>query len=310
MNVVFFPDSPSPGWRQPVVALGNFDGMHRGHMRLLERVRRQAGERGGTPVALIFDPHPPRVLRPEKAPPLLMTLDQKLDAFERAGMQGVAIVRFTPDLARWEPEHFVETVLIDWLRVAEVWVGANFLFGRNRSGTYTLLRALGEDRGFRAEKIDPVRYKDFVVSSTRVRHLVGEGRVDEAAALLGHHYFLDGTVVHGDGRGRQLGFPTANLQTGNELLPAFGIYATIAVIDGVHHPSVTSVGVRPTIGDGRVTVEAHLLDGDRDLYGRTLRLALVQWLREERKFEDLDALRTQIAEDAALARALFERMAL
>jgi riboflavin kinase/FMN adenylyltransferase len=310
MNVVFFPDAPSPGWRQPVVALGNFDGMHRGHMRLLERVRRQAGERGGTPVALIFDPHPPRVLRPDKAPPLLMTLDQKLDAFERAGMQGVAIVRFTPDLARWEPEHFVETVLIDWLRVAEVWVGANFLFGRNRSGTYTLLRALGEDRGFRAEKIDPVRYKDFVVSSTRVRHLVGEGRVDEAAALLGHHYFLDGTVVHGDGRGRQLGFPTANLQTGNELLPAFGIYATIAVIDGVHHPSVTSVGVRPTIGDGRVTVEAHLLDGDRDLYGRTLRLALVQWLREERKFEDLDALRTQIADDAALARALFERMAL
>jgi riboflavin kinase/FMN adenylyltransferase len=225
-------------------------------------------------------------------------------------MQGVAVVRFTPDLARWEPEYFVETVLIDWLRVAEVWVGANFLFGRNRSGTYTLLRALGEDRGFRAEKIDPVRYKDFVVSSTRVRHLVGEGRVDEAAALLGHHYFLDGTVVHGDGRGRQLGFPTANLQTGNELLPAFGIYATIAVIDGVHHPSVTSVGVRPTIGDGRVTVEAHLLDGDRDLYGRTLRLALVQWLREERKFEDLDALRTQIADDAALARALFERMAL
>src|SRR4029077_3889966 len=165
------------------------------HLKLLERVRREAGERGGTPGAVIFDPHPPRVLRPDKAPPLLMTLDQKLEAFERAGMQGVAVVRFTRELSRWEPELFVETVLIDWLRVAEVWVGANFLFGRDRSGTFTLLRTIGEDRGFRVEKIDPVRYKDFVVSSTRVRHLVAEGGVDEAGALLGHHYFIDGLVV-------------------------------------------------------------------------------------------------------------------
>src|ERR1700674_2068757 len=138
MQVLYFPDSPSPGWRDPVAALGNFDGLHRGHMRLLERVRRQAGERGGTSVAVIFDPHPPRVLRPDKAPPLLMTLDQKLEGFERAGMQGVAIVRFTGEVSRWEPEFFVETVLVEWLHVAEVWVGANFLFGRDRSGTYTL----------------------------------------------------------------------------------------------------------------------------------------------------------------------------
>ena len=239
MKVVRFPDAPAPAWPQPVAALGNFDGLHRGHMRLLERVRRQAGERGGTPVAVIFDPHPPKVLRPDKAPPLLMTLDQKMEAFERAGVQGVAIVSFTRELARWEPEHFVDAVLVDWLKVAEVWVGANFLFGRERAGTFTLLRALGEDRGFRAEKIDPVRYKDFVVSSTRIRHLIGEGRVDEAGALLGHHYFIDGEVVHGDGRGRDLGFPTANLATQNDLLPAYGIYTTIAIVDGVSHRAVT-----------------------------------------------------------------------
>ena len=310
MQRCHYPDSPSPLWRDPVVALGNFDGIHRGHMRLLERVRRQAGERGGTPVALIFEPHPPRVLRPDKAPPLLMTLDQKLEGFERAGMQGVAVVRFTPEVAHWEPEYFVQAVLIDWLHVAEVWVGANFLFGRNRAGTYTLLRALGEDRGFRVDKIDPVRYKDFVVSSTRIRHLVAEGRVDEAAALLGHQYFLDGTVVHGDGRGRQLGFPTANLQTANELLPAHGIYATLAIVDGLHHPSVTSLGVRPMVGDGRVTIETYLLDGERDLYGRPLRLALVQWLREERKFDDWPALSVQIAQDVETARGLFDRMGL
>lgn len=293
-----------------MVALGNFDGMHRGHLRLVERVRRQAGERGGTPVALIFEPHPPRVLRPDKAPRLLMTLDQKLEAFERAGMQGVAVVRFTPELSRWEPELFVETVLVDWLRVAEVWVGANFLFGRDRSGTVTLLRTLGEHLGFRTEKIDPVRYKEFVVSSTRIRHLVNEGRVDEAGALLGHHYFIDGTVVRGDGRGRQLGFPTANLETENELLPAFGIYTTVASLGGRHHRAVTSLGIRPTIGDGRVTIETHLLDLNRDLYGARLRLAFVTWLREERRFDGLDALRAQMADDCARASTLFERMAL
>ncbi len=309
MQVVYFPDSPRPKWPQPIAALGNFDGLHRGHLKLLERVRREAGERGGTPIAVTFDPHPPRVLRPDKAPPQLMTLDQKLEGFERAGMQGVAIVRFTTELSRWEPELFVETVIVDWLRAAEVCVGANFLFGRERSGTFTLLRALGDDRGFRVEKIEAVRFKDFVVSSTRVRHLIAEGRVDEAGALLGHHYFLDGTVVHGDGRGRTLGMPTANLATNNELLPAYGIYATIAIVGGRHHASVTSVGVRPTIGDGRVTIETHLVGGGRDLYGAPLRLAFVQWLREERAFDGLEPLKVQMHADCAQAAALFRQIA-
>jgi riboflavin kinase/FMN adenylyltransferase len=312
MKLAHFPDSPRPNWPKPIVALGNFDGLHRGHMKLVDEVRRQAVERGGTPIAMIFDPHPPRVLRPEKAPPLLMTLDQKLEAFGRAGLDAVAIVRFTHELSRWEPELFVETVLVDWLRASEVWVGANFLFGRDRSGTFTMLRALGEALGFRTEKLDPVRYKDFVVSSTRVRHLVAEGRVDEAGALLGHHYFVDGEVVRGDGRGRELGFPTANLDVANELLPANGIYATVARVDEVWHPSVSSLGVRPTIGEGPLTVEAHLLDADGplDLYGRTLRLAFVKRLRDECKFDGLEPLKAQIAEDCVHARALFRAIEL
>jgi riboflavin kinase/FMN adenylyltransferase len=320
MHIAYFPDTPPPRWLGPIAALGNFDGLHRGHMKLVDQVRRRAGERGGTPVALIFEPHPSRVLRPGKAPPLLMTLDQKLEGFARAGLRGVAIVRFTPELSRAEPEAFVERVLIDWLHVNEVWVGENFLFGRDRSGTFTLLRTIGEDRGFRVEKIEPVRYKDFVVSSTRIRHLIAEGRVDEAGALLGHHYFIDGTVVQGDARGRTLGFPTANLLPDNELLPAFGIYATVAVIDGVAHPAVTSVGVRPTVGPGPVTVETHVLGaadlgfGARapqlDLYGRRLRLAFVQWIREEVRFDGLEALRAQMAADCGRAAAIFERAAL
>ena len=309
MKIVRFPGSARPRWPVPVVALGNFDGLHRGHLKLVEQVRRRAGERGGTPAAMIFEPHPPKVLRPDKAPPLLMTFEQKMEAFERAGLQGVAVVEFTEELSRWEPEVFVETVLVDWLRVAEVWVGANFLFGRDRSGTFTLLKALGDDRGFRVEKIDPVLYKDFVVSSTRIRHLLTEGRVDEAGALLGHHYFIDGTVVRGDGRGVALGCPTANLATGNELLPAHGIYATLAIVDGVTYPAVTSLGVRPTIGDNKLTVETHLLDGGRDLYGQRMRVAFVKWLREERRYDGLEPLREQIALDCAEARRLHDRLA-
>jgi riboflavin kinase/FMN adenylyltransferase len=292
------------------VALGNFDGLHRGHQKLIDEVRRQARERAGTSVAMIFDPHPPRVLRPDKAPPLLMTLEQKLEAFERAGVDAVAIVRFTPELSQWEPELFVETVLLDWIRAAEVWVGANFLFGRERSGTFTLLRALGEDRGFHVENIEPVRYKDFVVSSTRIRRLVAEGRVDEAGSLLGHHYFVDGTVVHGDGRGRELGFPTANLRTENELLPANGIYATMAIVADVCHRAVTSLGVRPTIGDGPHTIETFILQGAHELYGARMRVAFVKWLRPELKFEGLEALKAQMAKDVAEAAGLFAQMAI
>src|SRR5919107_87123 len=232
MDTIHFPDDPRPAWlTHPVLALGNFDGLHRGHQKIIERVKRGAAEHGGTPMAMTFDPHPPRVVRPDKAPPLLMTKTQRLEALHRAGIQCVAVVRFTPELSTWDPEMFVRTVLVDWLHVAEVWVGANFLFGHDRAGNFSLLRILGSRYGFRAEKIDPVRYKDFVVSSTRVRRLVSEGRVDEAGALLGHHYFIDGVVVRGAGRGREIGIPTANVVTANELTPPSGVYATLAVID-------------------------------------------------------------------------------
>src|SRR5918994_1312609 len=194
MNVIHYPEDGSVRWHNPVLALGNFDGLHRGHMKIIDRVRR-------------------------------------LEALARSGMQGVAVVRFTIELSQWDPETFVRTVLVEWLRVVEVWVGANFLFGHDRTGTFSVLRTLGARYGFRAEKIDAVRYKDFVVSSTRIRRLIAEGRVDEAGALLGHHYFIDGPLVHGDARGREIGFPTANLATANELLPPNGVYATTASID-------------------------------------------------------------------------------
>jgi riboflavin kinase/FMN adenylyltransferase len=312
MDVIHFPEDLRPArWQHPVLALGNFDGLHRGHMKIIERVRRVASERAATAVVMTFDPHPPRVVRPDKAPPLLMTKAQRLEALSRAGIDGVAVVRFTPELSQWDPETFVHTVLADWLRVSEVWVGANFLFGRDRAGNFSMLRSLGARYGFRTEKIDPVRYKEFVVSSTRIRRLISEGRVDEAGALLGHPYTIEGDVVHGDERGRQIGVPTANIVSDNELIPPLGVYATTVRLDGVIYPSVTNVGVRPTFGDdGRVVVETHLLGTTLDLYGRRLVLGFIQRVRDERRFDDVEQLKAQIASDVQKTRTLFDQMSL
>jgi riboflavin kinase/FMN adenylyltransferase len=312
MDIIHFPDDARPAhWVQPVLALGNFDGVHRGHRKILERVRRGAGEHGATSVVMTFDPHPSRVVRPDKAPPLLMTTAQKLEALAAAGLQGAAIVRFTQALSQWDPEMFVRTVLVDWLRVAEVWVGANFLFGHDRTGNFSMLRTLGARYGFKAEKIDAVRYKDFVVSSTRIRRLIGEGRVDEAAALLGHEYWLDGIVVKGDRRGTQIGFPTANLCTENELLPPNGVYATTTRVGEIVYPSITNVGVRPTVDEtGRMTVESHIFNFNRDLYGASIQVGFVQRLRDERAFDSLDLLKAQIVADCARARGLFDHLSL
>ena len=310
METIHFPDDPRPPWLvHPVIALGNFDGLHRGHLKIIERVKRGAAEHGGTPMAMTFDPHPPRIVRPDKAPPLLMTKAQRLEALHHAGIQCVAVVRFTRELSEWDADTFVRKALVDWLRVSEVWVGANFLFGHGRSGTFSVLRGLGQSYGFRADKIDPVRYKDFVVSSTRIRRLVGEGRLDEAAALLGRAYYVDGAIVEGRKRGRELGFPTANLQTENELVPPNGVYATIMTIDGVVHGGVTNIGMRPTFGETTPTIETHVLDYSGNLYGHSVRLAFVQRLRDERRFEDVDALRAQIDADKRRAERLFTRLA-
>lgn len=310
MDIVTFPDDARPPrWMSPVLAIGNFDGLHRGHHKVIERIRRSAADRGTSAVVLTFDPHPPRVVRPDKAPPLLMTMPQKLAALERAGLHGVAVVRFTQALSMWSPDAFVRAVLVDWLRVAEVWVGADFLFGHDRAGTFSVLRALGLQYGFRAEKIDPVRYKEFVVSSTRIRRLLAEGRVDEAGALLGHHYAIDGVVVPGAQRGQRLGFPTANLSTDNELVPPTGVYATAADVAGTRWPAVTNIGVRPTFETGgAVTIETHVLGLTQDLYGAPLSLSFIQRLRDERRFADVDALKAQIEADVRRAARLFDNI--
>jgi riboflavin kinase / FMN adenylyltransferase len=286
-----------------VLALGNFDGLHRGHTKIIERVNRRAGERGATSVVMTFDPHPPRVVRPDKAPPLIMTKVQRLEAIAAAGIQGVAVVRFTHELSQWDPETFVRAVLVEWLHVAEVWVGANFLFGRDRAGNFSLLRTLGARYGFRAEKIDPVRYREFVVSSTRIRRLISEGRVDEAGVLLGHPYVIDGIVVEGARRGRDLGFPTANLVPRNGYVtPGHGVYACRT---GDGRAAAVNVGVRPMFNTGRgELIEAYLLDFDGDLYGEHVGVEFVERLRPMLTFSGVPELLVAMAEDVSRTRTV------
>ena len=261
---------------------------------------------------MTFDPHPPRVVRPDKAPPLLMTTAQRLEAIEarrRAGRGDRPLHARTVTVG---PRDVRPAVLVDWLHVSEVWVGANFLFGRDRAGTFSLLRTLGARYGFNAEKIDPVRYKDFVVSSTRVRRLMSEARVDEAGALLGHH------VLHRRHRGRAATSGDGRSAFHRERLPRTtnccrrsGSTPRRPRLDGIVYPSVTNIGVRPTVDDsGRVSIETHVFNLDRDLYGAPIRVGFVQRLRDERAFESLDALKAQIQDDCDRARVLFERLSL
>jgi riboflavin kinase/FMN adenylyltransferase len=313
VDVIHFPgDSVPLGWKNSTVALGNFDGLHRGHLKILEKVRDRADEYGGTAIILTFDPHPPRIVRPDRAPRLLMTQSQKLQGLGEAGMDGVAIVKFSLALSQWEPETFVRNVLVDWLDVKNVCVGANFLFGRDRGGNFSLLRSLGARYGFRAEKVEPVRYKEFVVSSTRLRRLVSEGLVDEAGVLFGHHYSIEGRVIKGRGRGQKHGFPTANLDVENELLPTDGVYVTTVTVDGIIKPAITNIGVRPTFESaGDRTVETHLLsEAVGDLYGQRIAVSFVQRLRGERAFSDVQSFTHQITKDCEQARELFERISL
>ena len=293
------------------MALGNFDGFHRGHAKIIEKIRVRADRTNAIGAILTFAPHPPRIVRPDKAPALLMTKEQKLEHLADAGIEGAAVVRFTPEMSRLEPAEFVRTVLVEWLHVSEVWVGSNFLFGRDRSGNFNLLKSLGGKYGFRVDKIDPVRYKDFVVSSTRIRRLIADGNVDEAGALLGHHYSVEGEVVRGAGRGREQGFPTANIRSENDLMPRHGVYASTVTVEGIIYPAVTNIGVRPTFEEqGEEVVESHLFDFEGDLYETRIALDFVIRIRDEHAFKDESSLRRQIAADCQEVKSLFDRMSL
>ncbi len=293
-----------------MVTVGNFDGIHLGHQAILRTVTQRAHAVDGEAIVYTFEPHPRKVLRPDRAPSLLTTPEQKLELLERYGADAVVVEPFDRDFASLTPERFVREVLHERLRPVEVYVGYDFRFGRDREGSMRTLTELGPRLGFAVTIIPEVTIGDRDVNSTRVRELLGEGRVEEAKPLLGRSYAVRGTVVEGDRRGRSLGFPTANLRPENEILPAAGVYAgRLRMLDegrpeqGAEFGVVTNVGRRPTFKeDDPLLAESHLLDFEGDLYGRRIELHFLARIRAERRFEDADALREQIAADGEEAR--------
>jgi len=294
------------GWPSPAVTVGNFDGVHRGHQALVSSVVARAREMGGVSVVLTFDPHPARVLGPGRAPAALTTLAQKEELLALLGVDRLAVLPFDAGVASLAPDAFAREVLHGALGARHVVVGESFRFGHRREGDALSLAALGEGLGFSARALPAVREEGGPVSSSRVRDELVRGDVRAARALLGRPYFVDAAVVRGDGRGRTIGVPTANLAPENEILPARGVYAArCRVSAGSWLPSVVNLGHRPTFGGEHATVEAHLIDFEGDLYGARVRLEFHERLRGEERFDGPEALVARIREDVAQARALF-----
>ncbi len=293
----------------PVLTIGVFDGIHRGHQAILRELVQRAKETAGTSVVLSFDPHPQKIIRPAEAPLLLQTRRQKEALLRRLGIDVLIRLPFTRRLSLCTAEEFADRILFSH-GIREIRVGGNFRFGHRRSGDFATLRRLGESLGFQVVEVAAVQTRGWRVSSTLIRRALLQGRASWARHLLGRPYQMAGMVVRGAGRGEKLGFPTANLHPENELVPACGVYATWAWIGGRCAESITNVGFRPTV-DGSSdapVVETHLLDFRGDLYGKRLSLDFWRRLRSERKFSGAGQLVEQIQRDARRARLYFERV--
>ena len=310
---------PGPGSSHPrgsVLAMGNFDGLHRGHAVLIRRVCDLAQAEGRPSAVLTFEPHPRNVFLPSAEPFRLTPFRVKERELARLGIDLLFVQHFDLRFAAKTAEDFVAEVVVGAIGATHVVVGWDCTFGNRRRGTPDLLRAAGTQQGFDVTVLEPIHGADETVySSTQIRELLKAGRPREAAALLGRFWEIDGRVAIGDQRGRTIGFPTANVGLDDYLQPAFGVYAVRVCGDGPNDPlagrtvdGVANLGLRPTVGGLVPRLEAHLFDTDVDLYGRHLRVALIEFIRAERKFAGLEALKAQIAQDAARARAILSRL--
>ena len=293
------PDGPA------VVTVGFFDGVHVGHRAVLRRTVDAAREREIPSIAVTFDRHPREVLTPGKEPRLLTTVQRKADLIEEAGIDALLVLEFTEDFSRWPAEDFIVRVLADGLHADHCVMGANFTFGHRAAGTVELLIETGPVWGFTAERVELVELEGRRVSSSSIRDALAEGDLGWPLLALGRRFVLDGTVVGGAGRGRGLGFPTANLQTWPRLLlPGRGIYAGRAVVDGRAHVAAISVGTNPTFGVEPLHVEAYLLDFDEDIVGQPISIEFWAYLRDEERFETPDELSDAIGRDVRRTREL------
>lgn len=293
-----------------IVTMGNFDGLHLGHQCLIRNAVEEARRLGIPSVVLTFEPHPLKILAPERAPKLILAHKDKMQLLQSFGIDIVVIQTFDLSFARLPAETFVRNFLIDRLHIEKIWVGTDFRFGQGRKGTISDLVGWGDELGFKVGAVDPILVGGVRVGSSKIRQFVEDGRVDEAERMLGRYHFISGKVVTGHHRGRGLGFPTANISTRTEVIPLDGIYATIIEIGAKRCLSVSNIGVNPTFGSGPRAVESFILDFDRDIYGEPLRLYFVKRIRPEKKFASVEQLVAQMHDDVKSARAIFERLEL
>jgi len=312
LRIIRHPSSGAKHQRGAVLAMGNFDGLHKGHAALIGQARSLAEARGAPVAVLTFEPHPRNVFMPGSEPFRLTPFRVKEREIARLGVDFLFIQHFDRAFAEKSAESFIQDVMVEAIGISHIVVGHDCTFGNKRRGTPALLREVGDKFGFGVSVIDPVRGGGAVYSSTHIRELLKDGKPREAAAQLGRFWEIDGRVALGDQRGRTIGFPTANIGLGEYLRPAFGVYAVRVSGDGPDDPlsqetfdGVANIGLRPTVGTLMPRLEAHLFDIDRDLYGRHLRVALVDFIRPERKFSSFDELKSQISADAGRVRQIF-----
>jgi riboflavin kinase/FMN adenylyltransferase len=292
--------------RNPVLTIGNFDGVHRGHQALFEKVKERAKAIGGQSAVMTFEPHPIKVMKPGNGPPLITPTKQKLGLMWQAGIDIILCLPFTPEFAAISAEDFVRRILLDRIGAREIVVGYDYSFGYKREGNIDLLRDLGANLGFKVHVVDPIHINQKLVSSTSIRNLVREGNLKEAKLFLGRDYQISGTVIQGARRGgRVLGFPTANLRFIDELIPPTGVYAVTVVRDDETFYGVTNIGHNPTFGNNALSVETHLLDFSGDLLGKDIKINFLHRLRDEKAFTSIDDLSGQIALDIQEAKKLF-----
>jgi len=296
-----------PATDYPVVAMGNFDGVHLGHQAILKTAIEHARRRNGLAFALTFDPPPAKVLFPNRAPRLIMTLEDKLDYLSRFDLAAIVVLEFTHELSLLEPRKFVADCLVEAIGVREVVIGATAAFGHRRSGNAQKMIELGREFGFETFVVQPVTVNGIMVSSSKIRELIASGDVKTAAFLLGRPHFLSGQVVRGHGRGRELGFPTANVSTSTECVPPNGVYAGRVILNDGVRDAVINIGTRPTFGENELAIEAYLFDFVGDIYGQKVKVEFIERVREERKFPSPQALSEQIAHDVARAKEILAR---
>ncbi len=297
----------TPDLRGCIMTIGNFDGVHLAHQKIIGKVVEVAAENRTKSVVMTFEPHPQQVLQPDRIPfYLITTVDEKLEILRSLGVDAAVVIPFSREFSRTTAREFICGTIWEKLRPKKVLIGHDYTFGKGKEGKPEYLKSLGKSIGFEVEIIQAVEIEGGIISSTRIRNAILRGNIGEAALLLGRPYTLKGTVVEGFRRGTDLGFPTANLLSEKELIPGEGVYAVYAELDGKRLPAVVNIGFNPTFSNEKLSVEVHILDFSGDLYGKTLQVLFIEKIRDERKFGSLDELIEQIKKDILKARSFLK----